>query len=109
MLWAQSLYTLVTALWALIDIDSFMAVTGPKTDIWLVKTVAVILIPISFCLISACFVHTNLLPIAVLSITLATGLIIIEIYYTGRGTISKIYLADTVMQSGFIAAWAMIW
>jgi len=35
----QGLYWLVTGLWGLIDVHSFMKVTGPKTDIWLVKTV----------------------------------------------------------------------
>lgn len=46
LLWIQGAYTSLTALWGLIDIDSFMAVTGPKNDIWLVKTVSVVLLAI---------------------------------------------------------------
>ena len=43
----QGMYVLLTAVWALVDIQSFMFITGPKTDVWLVRTVAVLLICIS--------------------------------------------------------------
>ena len=36
----QGAYFGLTAAWALVHIDSFMRVTGAKTDVWLVKTVA---------------------------------------------------------------------
>ena len=39
----QGLYFLVTAIWPLVHIASFMKVTGPKRDIWLVKTVATVI------------------------------------------------------------------
>lgn len=51
----QGIYTLLTALWALVDIKSFMEVTGPKTDVWLVKTVAVVLLPIAVCFLWGLF------------------------------------------------------
>lgn len=59
LLWIQGLYLLFTALWALIDIDSFMRLTGPKTDIWLVKTVSVLLLAIGLGFIAQVFVNTN--------------------------------------------------
>jgi hypothetical protein len=37
---AQESYYLLTGIWPIIHIGSFMAVTGYKTDIWLVKMVA---------------------------------------------------------------------
>lgn len=39
----QGLYYSISGIWPLLSIDTFMAVTGPKTDIWLVKTVGVLL------------------------------------------------------------------
>ena len=39
---AQGAYNAATGVWALADIDSFQAVTGPKVNEWLVKTVGVL-------------------------------------------------------------------
>lgn len=36
---AQGVYYIVTCLWSLLSIDTFQRATGPKTDLWLVKTV----------------------------------------------------------------------
>jgi hypothetical protein len=33
----QGSYYLITGLWAILDIKSFMTITGPKCDVWLVK------------------------------------------------------------------------
>jgi hypothetical protein len=61
-LWVQAIYYLLTALWGLFHIESFMAVTGPKTDVWLVKTVSVLIIPTVVCLLGGVFFpHTRCL------------------------------------------------
>ena len=38
----QALYFLVTGIWPCLEIRSFQKISGPKTDIWLVKTVGVL-------------------------------------------------------------------
>lgn len=76
----QGLYTLLTALWGLLDIDSFMAVTGPKTDICLVKTVSVLLIAIAVCMLSALFIPSPLLPVTILAALCNIGLAGIDFY-----------------------------
>src|SRR5688572_17864198 len=106
--WMQALYTLVTALWALIDIDSFMEITGPKTDIWLVKTVAVLLIVIGLSLIFAAYTFDTSWPVICLGLLCATGLTIIDFYYTSNGTIRWIYAIDGVIESLFIVNWIII-
>src|SRR5215210_2787652 len=93
-LWIQGTYTFVTAVWPLIHIQSFMYVTGPKTDIWLVKTVAVLLIPISLCFLSNVFVKGHLLPLALVALTSCAGLIFIDFYYTAHNVIRWIYKVD---------------
>ena len=104
----QGIYSLVTAVWALVDIKTFMMVTGPKTDIWLVKTVAVLLIPISTSLLlSAFFVSTFWQPMIV-GLLSAIGLAVIDFYYSGNDTISKIYMWDGIAQCIFVCWWLFI-
>ncbi|VTR52312.1 Uncharacterised protein [Sphingobacterium thalpophilum] len=38
----QGIYYCLTGIWPVIHISSFMAVTGPKTDLWLVKMVGLL-------------------------------------------------------------------
>ena len=38
----QGSYFLLTGVWPLLHMRSFLAVTGPKTDLWLVETVGVL-------------------------------------------------------------------
>lgn len=42
--WVQGAYYIVTGMWPLLHIDSFQVVTGPKDNLWLVKTVGLFLI-----------------------------------------------------------------
>src|SRR5690606_5458945 len=51
----QGLYFFLTAVWPLLHIESFQLVTGFKTDIWLVDTVAFLLIPYAFICFSVAF------------------------------------------------------
>lgn len=37
--WVQGGFYVVTGVWPLLHLPSFLAVTGPKTDLWLVQTV----------------------------------------------------------------------
>jgi hypothetical protein len=62
LLWVQGVYTALTSLWGQLNIDSIMAVTGPKTDVWLFKTVSVVLLAIGFTLISHALVRAHPLP-----------------------------------------------
>lgn len=40
---AQGLFYLVTGVWPIVSINTFLKVTGPKTDLWLVKTVGAVI------------------------------------------------------------------
>jgi anti-sigma-K factor RskA len=108
LLTVQGVYILVTALWALVDIDSFMWVSGPKTDIWLVKTVAVVLVSIGLALLFAVRERQPPLSIKVLGLTNAAGLAVIDFYYTSNGTIKWVYAADGVLQVFIIIAWIIL-
>jgi hypothetical protein len=105
LLWVQGIYTLLTALWGLIDIRSFMRVTGPKTDIWLVKTVSVLLLPITFCFFAALFLNMPFLPVTIIGILTTSGLAAIDFYYTTNRTIKWVYALDGIAEVLFLITW----
>ena len=108
LLWFQTLYYLVTAIWPLVHIESFMEVTGPKTDVWLVRTVAMLLIAISVTFLSSLFSRKFSSQTFILAIACCGVLILIDVYYTLTGVISKIYLADAGVQLLILVAWIVI-
>ena len=108
LLYTQGSYTLITAIWPLIDIGSFMAVTGSKTDIWLVKTVAVLLLPIGSLLLLNVYRPGPLLHVLLVGSSTSFGLACIDFYYSINRTISWIYAADGVLELLFVGCWIVI-
>jgi hypothetical protein len=103
----QSVYYILTGLWALLHIGSFMWVTGPKTDIWLVKTVGVLVLVIGGALLIAGLRKRYTLEVFVLAIGVALGLTVIDIYFVIDGRISPVYLLDAVMELALVGMWIL--
>jgi len=104
----QALYFLVTGLWPLIEIRSFQKISGRKTDLWLVKTVGVLITVIGG-VIAAAGLRGRITPeIAGLAVGSSAGLAAIDVYYSSRGRISRVYLLDAVAEALIIGAWAVI-
>lgn len=104
----QALYFLVTGLWPCIEIRSFQKISGPKTDIWLVKTVGV-LVSVIGGVIAAAGMRQRITPeIAGLAVGSSAGLAAIDVYYSSRGRISRVYLLDALVEALFIGAWGVI-
>ena len=104
----QSIYIMLTALWPIIDIETFMAATGPKHDVWLVKTVGALLIPVASCLATFLFVRGSITPAIVLGLLTSVSFIVIDFYYALTDVISNIYMLDGVIESGFLAGWLIV-
>ncbi|MCC9168544.1 hypothetical protein [Pontibacter harenae] len=51
----QGFYWVITGVWPLVHMPSFLMVTGPKTDLWLVVTVSLLLVLIGLVLVVAGF------------------------------------------------------
>lgn len=100
---AQSLLYLVTGPWPLLHMASFEAVTGAKTDDWLVHTVGLLLAVIGGVLLAASRRPRIDRLFLMLAIGTALALAAIEIFYVSRGTISAIYLLDAVIELAFAA------
>jgi energy-converting hydrogenase Eha subunit E len=101
----QAAYFVVTGIWPIVHIGSFMAVTGPKRDLWLVRTVGVLIVAIGASIGLAGVRNTIGLETFVLAVSAALGLIIIDVVYTLKRTISPIYLADAVVEFAIVVTW----
>ncbi|MDJ1493514.1 hypothetical protein QNI19_11270 [Cytophagaceae bacterium DM2B3-1] len=108
LLWIQGLYILIIAIWPLVHIESFMKVTGYKTDIWLVKTVGALGIPVGLTLLSYLFIRTDCRPAFVLGALTALAFAFVDFYYPLRDVISDIYIVDGWVQVLFLLTWSYI-
>lgn len=103
----QGIYFFVTGIWPLISMSTFLKVTGPKTDLWLVKTVGLILAVVGVVLIVAqvnAEINTSMIILAIGS---ALSLVIVEFVYVAKRVISPIYLGDAVVELILIGWWAV--
>jgi hypothetical protein len=102
---AQALYYVPFSIWGLVNIRSFMWVTGKKHDVWLVKTVCLLLITVG-AVIGRAGRKDRITPeIAALGIGSAASLATIDGYYVAKGRIRWVYLLDAVGNIGLIAGW----
>jgi hypothetical protein len=104
----QATYTFITAVWPIVHIQSFMDVSGYKRDVWLVKTVAAILIPVALCLMTYRYIHTDRRPALVLGGLLAFAFIIIDFYYSLTDVIADVYMVDGFVQIAFLSCWIYV-
>jgi hypothetical protein len=103
---AQGLFYTSTGLWAIVDDRSFQAVTGPKVDVWLVKTVGT-LVSVVGGVLGLAGARRRVTPeLALLGAGCALGLAAIDIIYVARGRISRVYLGDAAVELAIAAAWA---
>ncbi|HWH08765.1 MAG TPA: hypothetical protein VNX21_06160 [Candidatus Thermoplasmatota archaeon] len=103
--WAQGAYYVATGAWPMLHVDSFQWVTGPKTDVWLVRTVAVLVLAIGATLLLSAWrlrVGPEAVLLAVLS---ALGLGALEVVYVLDGTLRPVYAADAAVEFLLVGAW----
>ena len=100
----QGVYFLLTGVWPLLSMRTFEAVTGPKVDRWLVKTVGVLVAVIGASLLADAQRPSR--GSRVLGVGSAAALSGVDALYSLRGRISKIYLLDAVVEAVLVALWA---
>jgi hypothetical protein len=104
--WGQGIFYLLTGLWAIVDLDSFEAVTGPKTDDWLVKTVGALVTVVGVVLLVAARRRAVGPEVALLAAGSALALAAIDVIYVSAGTIAPIYLLDAAVEVALALFWA---
>lgn len=107
LIFIQSAYLFITGIWPLVHLKSFLMVTGPKTDLWLVKTVGALVIPIAITL----FIQIgkpDRSTAVVLGSSSAIAFIAIDFYYALNDVISNVYMADGILQTIFLFVWIIV-
>jgi hypothetical protein len=105
LLWIQGFYFLLPSVWPLVHMPSFLAVTGPKTDLWLVRTVAILLTVISLTFLTAAYRKEYQPPIAVLALGSAAAMAGIDLYYALNDRIWDTYLIDAAGEILLLLGW----
>ena len=103
----QSAFYLATGLWPIVSLRTFEAVTGPKAEGWLVKTVGGLIAVAGAAMGSAAAARRVTPEVAVVGAGCAATLAAIDVIYVARRRIPPIYLADAAVEIGLVAAWAM--
>ena len=95
----QSVYYLLTGIWPILHLASFEAITGPKVDDWLVRTVGALVIAIGLSLGVAARRREAPAATLVLAAASALAFIAVDVAYVSVGRIRPIYLADALAEA----------
>ena len=101
----QGAFFVVTGIWPLISPGTFQKVTGPKVDVWLVKTVGILITVIGSVLLLDGWKRRITVSTRLLAVGSSLGLAAIDVYYAGVRRISPIYLLDAVVELALVGAW----
>ncbi len=105
----QAAYYVVTGGWPLVSIRSFEAITGPKADRWLVKTVGV-LVGITGLALGLAVRRRRFPPeLVFVAAGNAATLAAIDAVYVTKRRISPIYLLDAAAELVLVAGWVLLW
>jgi hypothetical protein len=101
----QGALYLLSGVWPVVHLRSFLAVTGPKIDLWLVQTMGALLAVLGAALIGAAR-RPRVEPEWVF---LGAGAALVlggsDAVFVQRGVISRIYLVDAAGEFLLAAAW----
>jgi len=103
---AQGAYNLLSGAWPLVHLRSFEAVSGPKRDRWLVRTVGGLLVTNGVAQLLTGRSREALGQARRLGLGTAATLGAVDALYGGSGRISRVYLLDLLVELGWLGAWA---
>lgn len=102
---AHGAFNLLTGAWPLVNMATFELALGPKEDTWLVKTVGGLLATAGWAQTRSADRPEALEQTRRFGIGISGTLLAIDLWYGGKGRISRRYLLDAVLQAGWLAAW----
>lgn len=104
----QGVYYALTGIWPLVSLSTFLIVTGPKTDLWLVQTVGVLVLVMGAALVAAAWERRFPLALWILAMGGAAGFLAVDVVFHLEGKIGSVYLLDAVAQGALLVAWGML-
>src|SRR3954447_347457 len=102
---AQALYYLGTGAAPLVSMRAFEAVSGPKRDHWLVRTVGLLALGFGG-LLARDAVRGR--PDPAIGIAGAVPFALASLWYGGTSKVSRVYLLDGVLELAFTLAWLLL-
>jgi hypothetical protein len=103
----QGSFDVITGLWPIVHLRSFEAVTGPKLEGWLVKTVGALITVIGGTLLTAGLRRQVTPEVRLLGVGSAAAFTLVDVIYTSRRRISPVYLLDALAEVALIAGWGV--
>jgi hypothetical protein len=104
LLLVEGVYFLMTGVWPLVHLESFLAVTGPKRDLWLVQTVGALLGVMGLTMLLGAWRRAGAEAIF-LAVAAAATLATVDVVFVARRAIGPIYLLDALAELLLLAAW----
>lgn len=101
---AQGVFDVVTGVWPIVHLRSFEAITGPKREGWLVKTVGALITVIGGTLLTAGLRRRVSPELMLLAAGSAAALAAVDVRYSPQ-RISPVYLLDAVAEGLLVAGW----
>ena len=101
---AQGAYYAVTGIAPFVSRRAFEAVTGPKSEWWLVETVGGVVTAVGGAMVGAAVADRVTPEITGLAAGTAAVFIGIDTVYAAKGRIRPTYLLDAAVQAGLLAA-----
>ncbi len=111
--WAERLallqggFDVVTGLWPILHLRSFEAVTGPKPEGWLVKTVGALITVIGGTLLFAGTRRRVGPEVRLLGAGTAAAFTAVDVIYTAKRRIPPLYLFDAATRTVLLAGWGV--
>jgi hypothetical protein len=105
----QGVYYCLFGMWPVVHIDSFIAVTGLKTDLWLVQTLGLIIVLIGSVLCLAEYRRQQSPEVLLIALGSATVLAGIDLFFALAGRISLVYLVDAAVELAIFFLWLYGW
>lgn len=105
---AQGGFYVLTGIWPILHIRSFEAVTGPKADKWLVKTVGGMITALGGVLFATGLRRGPSDDLVAATVATASVLTAVDVVYVARRRIRPVYLLDAVAETALIVAWLLV-
>ena len=100
---AMAAYYVATGAWPILHMRSFEAVTGPKTDHWLVKTVGALALANGAALAFGARREEISAETVALAVCSALAFSAVDVVYVTRGRIAPVYLGDAAVELALAA------
>jgi len=104
----QGLLYVATGIWPVAHMRSFLAVTGPKTDLWLVQAFGILVCAIGLVLLVLPLLGRLDRNAALFGFACALALAVVDFHFVLNGSISRVYLVDGVIEATLATLWLIV-